>query len=84
MRLDLADLRAANTARCNDVFHPVDSWSPNDWATALAGEVGLDLLAARLRIDLAAATIVTFNQVSARRRSTTGLSPGAPDRRVAT
>jgi NTP pyrophosphatase (non-canonical NTP hydrolase) len=33
-------LRAANEKRCEEVFHKVDSWSPTDWATALAGEVG--------------------------------------------
>jgi NTP pyrophosphatase (non-canonical NTP hydrolase) len=38
--LSFASLRAANVARCNEVFHPLDSWSATDWATALAGEAG--------------------------------------------
>lgn len=33
-------LRAANITRCGGAFHPIDAWSPTDWATALAGEVG--------------------------------------------
>lgn len=33
-------LRKANVSRCEDVFHPVNSWSPTDWATAMAGECG--------------------------------------------
>lgn len=33
-------LRAANVKRCEDVFHPLDSWSPQDWACAMAGETG--------------------------------------------
>ena len=38
--LSFSELRRANVARCEEVFHPLDSWSPTDWATALAGEVG--------------------------------------------
>jgi NTP pyrophosphatase (non-canonical NTP hydrolase) len=33
-------LRYANAERCEDVYHPLDAWSPTDWACALAGEVG--------------------------------------------
>jgi len=33
-------LRKQNIKRCEDVFHPVNSWSPTDWATAMAGECG--------------------------------------------
>lgn len=33
-------LRHENTARCNESFHPLFSWSPMDWAAAMAGEVG--------------------------------------------
>lgn len=92
--LTFDDLRAANVTRCETSFHPLDDWSPSDWACALAGEVGeacnkikklkrgdkisledigkeladavcyLDLLAARLRIDLGEATIGKFNEVS--------------------
>lgn len=94
--LSFSALRKANVLRCEDVFHPLDSWSPQDWACALAGETGelcnlvkklrrgedipprlledesadvqtyLDLLAARLRIDLGAVTVRKFNEVSAR------------------
>ena len=97
--LDFATLRATNVDRCEEVFHPLHSWSPNDWATALAGEVGeacnmlkkmrrgediptidiakeladsviyLDLLAARLGINLGEAVREKFNLVSDQRGS---------------
>ena len=38
--LHLADLAKANADRCNEVFHPINSWSPTDWACAMAGECG--------------------------------------------
>jgi len=38
--LTFAELRRENEARCNESFYPVDSRSPNDWAAALAEEVG--------------------------------------------
>jgi len=38
--LDFDQLRQANVARCEEVFHPVDDWSVADWAVALAGETG--------------------------------------------
>lgn len=37
---DLADLAKANADRCNEVFHPIDDWSPTDWACAMGGECG--------------------------------------------
>jgi NTP pyrophosphatase (non-canonical NTP hydrolase) len=40
MSLTFGSLRVANVVRCNTIFHPLESWSPCDWATALAGEVG--------------------------------------------
>ena len=33
-------LRSANVARCEAAFHPLRSWSPTDWACAMAGECG--------------------------------------------
>ena len=93
--LTFDELRRANLARVN-AFHALDEWSPTDWATAAAGELGelcnlikklrrgedisrdelaheladtvtyLDLLAARLGIDLGEATRVKFNLVSKR------------------
>jgi NTP pyrophosphatase (non-canonical NTP hydrolase) len=39
-KLSFEKLREQNVRRCEDVFHPVDSWSPTDWATAMAGECG--------------------------------------------
>ena len=30
----------ANLQRCNESFRPIQEWSPNDWATAMAGECG--------------------------------------------
>lgn len=38
--LTLSSLRAANLQRCETSYHPLDSWSLTDWATAVAGEVG--------------------------------------------
>lgn len=40
LSLTFAELREANVARCNDVFHKFEDWSHNDWAVALTGEVG--------------------------------------------
>jgi NTP pyrophosphatase (non-canonical NTP hydrolase) len=96
IRLAFDDLRDANVTRCEQNFHPCDDWSPSDWMTAAAGEMGeaanlikkrrrgedietkqiayeladtviyLDLLAARLGIDLGAAVQEKFNIVSDR------------------
>lgn len=38
--MNLNELRTANVARCEQVFHPLNSWSPTDWACAMAGESG--------------------------------------------
>ncbi len=38
--MNLSELRAANVERCEQVFHPLLSWSPTDWACAMAGEAG--------------------------------------------
>lgn len=38
--LTFAEFRAANVRRCEQVYHLLTDWSPTDWATALAGEVG--------------------------------------------
>ena len=90
-------LRMANVTRCNAIFHGLHDWSPTDWATAVAGEVGeactlikklrrgdfvdweeigheladaviyIDLLAARLGLDLEDCIRRKFDEVSARR-----------------
>lgn len=39
-QLNFEKLRKANVSRCEEVFHPVNDWSPTDWATAMAGECG--------------------------------------------
>ena len=39
-KLSFENLRECNVKRCEDVFNPIDSWSPTDWATAMAGECG--------------------------------------------
>ena len=102
--LTFDDLRTTNVRRCEDAFQPLDTWSPTDWACAMAGEAGeacnvvkklrridsspqiahaeralllvhaadeiadtviyLDLLAARLSIDLGAAVRRKFNATS--------------------
>lgn len=38
--LTFNELRGANVARCEQVFHKLDDWSPSDWAVAVGGEVG--------------------------------------------
>lgn len=109
--LTFSDLRVANLERCGIAFHALDDWSPTDWGTAVAGEVGealnlikklrrgdpvarpaiaseladaviyLDLLAARLGIDLGRAVAYKFNRVSERKGVGTLLllpDPGTP------
>ncbi|MEM6750743.1 MAG: hypothetical protein AAF612_09760 [Planctomycetota bacterium] len=39
-RLRFDVLRLHNTQRSSEVFHPVNEWSPTDWACAMAGEAG--------------------------------------------
>lgn len=39
-QLTFKQLRRANVARCESVFHSITDWSPTDWACALAGESG--------------------------------------------
>lgn len=34
------ELRNANVARCEDVFHQLNDWSASDWGVALTGEAG--------------------------------------------
>lgn len=109
--MNLKTLREANVKRCEQVFHPLDSWSAAEWACAMAGEAGeacnavkklrrfddgtntakdpktkaecisaiaceladtiiyVDLLAARLGIDLGEAIREKFNLVSDRMKS---------------
>ena len=38
--MDFKKLTEANLVRCEESFHPLESWSPTDWATAVAGETG--------------------------------------------
>lgn len=103
--LTFAEFRRANVTRCLK-WHPagISSWSPSDWLTAVAGELGelasllkmrnrerdglpgnkfsptrkqvadevadvltyLDLLAEVLGVDLGAAAVSKFNEVSER------------------
>jgi len=113
--MKLSILRLANVKRCEEVFHPLASWSPTDWACAMAGEAGeacnavkklrrladgtntakdpqteadalkaigaeladtiiyIDLLAARLGLDLSVEVQAKFNEVSRRMNSTVRL-----------
>jgi hypothetical protein len=106
LSLDFGVLRDANVSRLNTTWHPLNDWSPSDWAVCVAGEMGgvchqlkylrraqdklpsaqvaaerkaiidalgneladtviyLDLLAARMGINLASAVIEKFNDVS--------------------
>lgn len=38
--LQFKQLRFANVMRCEASFHGIDRWSPCDWMTAVAGEMG--------------------------------------------
>lgn len=40
MELSFNELSFVNSKRCEASFHPIDQWSPTDWACALAGETG--------------------------------------------
>ena len=40
LELTFRHLRQQNIARCEDVFFPLMSWTPTDWACATAGEIG--------------------------------------------
>jgi len=40
MSLTFKQLRMANRTRCEGAFHPIEEWSPTDWACAAAGEMG--------------------------------------------
>ena len=115
--LGLQTLRVANVARVEEVFHPLNSWTPAEWACAMSGEAGevcnavkklrrlqdgtntekdpqteeacivaigkeiadtiiyLDLLAARLGINLSVVVPAKFDEVSQRMNSTIQLRP---------
>ena len=34
------ELRDKNVERCEQVFHPLDGWTPAEWAVAMGGECG--------------------------------------------
>lgn len=38
--MNLNELRIANVTRCEEVFHPLHSWTAAEWACAMAGEAG--------------------------------------------
>jgi len=38
--MKLSILRLMNVKRCEEVFHPLNAWTPTDWACAMAGEAG--------------------------------------------
>lgn len=38
--LTFFELKRMNFIRCETAFHKVNSWSPTDWACAMAGEMG--------------------------------------------
>lgn len=40
MSLTFDQLHEINVKRCEDVFHPLASWSLTDWSNAMAGEAG--------------------------------------------
>lgn len=38
--MNLNELREINVRRCAAAFHPVEAWTPAEWAVAMAGECG--------------------------------------------
>ena len=38
--LSFRRLSRANHQRCEESYFPLEDWTPSDWATAMAGEVG--------------------------------------------
>lgn len=38
--MNLSELRIKNVQRCEQVFHALHSWTPAEWACAMAGEAG--------------------------------------------
>ena len=40
MLLSFEELQTVNRARCEESFHPLNEWSPTDWACAMGGECG--------------------------------------------
>lgn len=38
--LSFSEFRKKNTERCESAFHKIVSWSPAEWACAMAGECG--------------------------------------------
>jgi NTP pyrophosphatase (non-canonical NTP hydrolase) len=38
--LSFCDLRTTNVKRCEQAYHPIQEWSPTDWACAMGGECG--------------------------------------------
>lgn len=38
--LTFDDLRIVNVTRCERFFHPLNDWTPAEWACAVAGEAG--------------------------------------------
>ena len=53
MNLTFSEFREANKTRCNESFHPIDSWKLHDWAIALIGEFGeaMNILKKIKRVD---------------------------------
>jgi len=39
-KLSFANLTKMNVARCEELFHKINDWTPTDWACAMAGECG--------------------------------------------
>jgi hypothetical protein len=71
MSLTFNKFAETNLDRCETAFHPIGAWSPTDWATALAGELGdvviyADLLATALGGSLEKSVVYKFNVVSDR------------------
>ncbi len=38
--MDFREFQSTNALRCEERFHRVKDWTPQDWALAMAGEVG--------------------------------------------
>ena len=38
--LTFRHLREQNVQRCNETWHPVNDWTPEEWMNCLVGEIG--------------------------------------------
>ena len=70
--LTFQKLSDINKKRCEDAFHPVNEWTPTDWACAMAGEAGeaCNVVKKLRRLDSIKAKVAGHDTPEVRRRLT--------------